>query len=306
MRENPGGLVHANHIHMTPYLDSGPAGGKIVDEHNVESQNLERMAERYHRATLRPYARLQARRMRVFETAAIGRADRVLAVSDEDRRRLESMAPQARVQVVPNGVDPEYFTPGPGETPPDPGRLIFTGSMNWLPNEDAMIYFGREVFARLGFVNGASLDWSLDIVGHAPSLAVRGLDGGRVRVTGSVEDVRPYMRGASIFVVPLLIGGGSRLKILEAFAMGVPVVSTSVGCEGLGVRDGRHLLVADTAEDFARAIARLGSSPALGRELTDHALRHVRENFSWAAIGRCLVEFYESTFFSNHNRSGAS
>jgi glycosyltransferase involved in cell wall biosynthesis len=300
---HPGGAIHADHLHMAPYLDLGGTGPKVIDEHNVETDIVRRMAERYHRRWLKPYLYVQAERMRRTETELAGRAGRVLAVSEGDARQLAMMAPRTPVDVIPNGVDLNYFAPPAAGRSPRPGRLVFTGSMNWLPNEDGMLYFMREVWPLLErpLLERPLLEqapppdggeWSVDIVGHQPSAAVRALAAPRVRVTGSVDDVRPYVHEGTVFIVPLRIGGGSRLKILEAFAMGIPVVSTAVGCEGLGAVDGRHLLIADTPETFRAAIARIAQSPALAQQLTQAAKQHVRGHFSWEAIGGRLVEVY--------------
>jgi len=286
---HPRGIVHADHLHLAPYLQQGTAALRVMDEHNVESRIIERLAEQCRRWPLHPYLALQARRMKACEAELARRADLVLAVSDGDAVDLRALAPAARVEVIPNGVDLEYFTPSPAARPARPGRLVFTGSMNWLPNQDAMVYCVREIMPRLP----AGRDWSLDIVGQSPPPPVTALASEKIRVTGTVEDVRPYIREASIYIVPLRIGGGSRLKILEAFAMGVPLVSTSVGCEGLGVEDGQQLLIADTPADFARATARLADDPALGERLTRCALNYVREHFGWPSIGQRLIELYD-------------
>src|SRR5207237_3262310 len=154
------------------------------------------------------------------------------------------------VHVVPTGVDTTYFAPGSDE--PAPTQLVFTGSMDWLPNEDAMVHFCRET---LPLIRAQEPAVKLSIVGRAPTAAVRKLtEGSVIEVTGRVDDVRPYLQQAAVYVVPLRIGGGTRLKIFEAMAMGRAVVSTTVGAEGLAVTDGQHLLLADGPANFARAV----------------------------------------------------
>lgn len=292
MAEHPNGIIHADHLHMAPYLELGQTALRVMDEHNVESVIFERLAEQYEGRLAHPYLQMQARRMRRLEAELAGRVDLATCVSRADADELAAMAPHACVEVIPNGVDLDYFAPPPDGRNPVPGRLVFTGTMSWLPNHDGMLYFLREIYPLLGpFAGGCR--WTLDIVGQQPLPALRALDAAGVRVTGTVEDVRPYVHEAMIYIVPLRVGGGSRLKILEAFAMGIPVVSTTVGCEGLETVPGRHLLVADTPAEFARAIERLAADPELRENLAAAALQHARERFAWPAIARRLVARYE-------------
>ena len=294
MLANPRGIVHADHLHMAPYLQAGPPTvRRAIDEHNVEWRILARMDEMVHNRLMQPYLRLQTARLRRFEAATVRQADLVLAVSENDAAELAAMAPQTRIEVIPNGVNLDYFTPPPADHAPRPGRLVFSGSMDWLPNQDAMIYFVREVLPLLRERFRRPEPWSLDIVGLAPPPAIQALATGGARVSGTVPDVRPYLREAAVYVVPLRIGGGSRLKILEAFAMGVPVVSTSVGCEGLGVEHEKQLLVAETPEAFAQAVARLAGDGRLRETLTRQAWLHVQEYHGWEAIGRKLTGLYK-------------
>ena len=292
MLQYRGHVIHADHLHMAPYLElvRNGDGFKVMDEHNVESQIVERLAEKRAGSIVSGYIRSQARRMRLIEARMIGCADLVLAVSGGDAGQLREMTRGSKVEVVPNGVDPDYFRPAPRITR-IPGRLVFTGSMDWLPNQDAVIYFMQEIWPLLkGLPRGKS--WSFDIVGHDPPSSVRALASERVRVTGSVDDVRPYVDGAAAFIAPIRIGGGSRLKILEAFSMEVPVISTSVGCEGLGVADGGQLLTADTPQAFAAAVKRLAEDPELGRKLVARGKQHVLKYFSWPAIGQRMLDCY--------------
>jgi glycosyltransferase involved in cell wall biosynthesis len=304
--EHPRSPAHADHIHMAPYLNliDGP---RVIDEHNVEAAILERMVEHYRPGgplgrLLAPVARAwlgrQAARMIGLESDLVGKAQLVLAVSGEDAARLRKDQPSANTLVVPNGVDVNYFTPSPESTPPESGQLVFTGSMDWFPNQDAIVYFCREILPLLER-DHAGVDWRLDVVGHRPPAAVQALAGPRVHITGSVPDVRSFAWRARTFVVPLRIGGGSRLKILEAFAMGIPVVSTGVGCEGLAVEHGTHLLIADTPGEFAEALARTDGDAGLRKELTTRAAAFALERHTWAAIGEELVRTYRREFGLN-------
>jgi glycosyltransferase involved in cell wall biosynthesis len=235
-----------------------------------------------------------------FEARALARFDGVLAVSNADRDTFTRLYPGAirqPVHVVPTGVDTDYFTPQ--RSSPDSRGLVFTGSMDWLPNEDAMTFFCRDV---LPLVRAAEPAASLTIVGRTPTGAVSALaSGDAVRVTGRVEDVRPYMQEAAVYVVPLRIGGGTRLKIFEAMAMGKAVVSTTVGAEGLPIQNGEHLLLADTPAAFASAVIDLLRNPARRVQLGSAARTLVVDRYDWSAVAAEL----ESALLRFASRAGA-
>jgi glycosyltransferase involved in cell wall biosynthesis len=237
---------------------------------------------------------MQYARMLRFERRALGRFDGVLVVSHADRQTFARLYPDAirqDVHVVSTGVDTGFFSPAPSAA--DGRRLVFTGSMDWLPNEDAVAYFCREILPRIRADEPSA---TLTIVGRAPTPAVKRLaaDHG-VTVTGRVDDVRPYMRDAAVYVVPLRIGGGTRLKIFEAMAMGKAVVSTTVGAEGLPVENGEHLLIADEPHLFARAVVRLFRDVERRRAIEAAARKLVVERYDWSAIAgeleQALVRF---------------
>jgi glycosyltransferase involved in cell wall biosynthesis len=185
-------------------------------------------------------------------------------------------------------VDTEFFRPR-GEERREPHNLVFTGSMDWLPNEDAIQFFTREIMPRIRErVPGATLT----VVGRNPyaSLVELGRRDPSIVVTGRVEDVRPYMERAAAYIVPMRVGGGTRLKIYEAMAMEKPVISTTVGAEGLPVANGRELLLADTAEDFAAAVVGVLTDEAAAREMGARAAVAVREKFSWDKVSEAFAE----------------
>jgi glycosyltransferase involved in cell wall biosynthesis len=251
--------------------------------HNVEAEIWRRHAETKTRAVPRLLYSVQHKRMRRYEADALKRFDGVLAVSDADRETFARLYPgQVRgpVHVVPTGVDTEYFAPAPD---PASRELVFTGSMDWLPNEDAMLYFCREI---LPLVRKAEPEVRLTIVGRAPTPAVTRLaaEDSRVAVTGRVDDVRPYIRRAAVYVVPLRIGGGTRLKIFEAMAMGKAVVSTTIGAEGLDVEDGTHVRLADDPERFAAAVIDLIRHQPRREALGTAARALVAGRYDWGAV----------------------
>jgi glycosyltransferase involved in cell wall biosynthesis len=221
--------------------------------------------------------------MLTFERKALDHFDLVLTVSEKDRDTFQRLYPSGvrRYFVVPTGVDTEYFRPG--ITRQDAGKgLVFTGSMDWLPNEDGMLYFCRDI---LPLIRRDEPDVSLSIVGRAPTSAIRRLgETPGVEVTGRVEDVRPYIDGAAVYIVPLRIGGGTRLKIFEAMSVGRAVVSTTIGAEGLPVTPDQNILIADDPEAFARAVVQLFRDEALRRRLEHRARELVVEGYDWSVV----------------------
>jgi glycosyltransferase involved in cell wall biosynthesis len=188
--------------------------------------------------------------------------------------------------VVPNGVDLEHFQPT--DRPRDPTSIVFTGSIDYRPNTDAVTYFVREIFPQI--IQGHP-DATFMVVGMRPPEQVKSLAGRNVIVTGQVPDVRPYLARASVVIAPLRMGSGTRLKLLGAMAMGAAVVSTTLGCEGLAVRGGEHLLVADQPHLFARDVVRLLNDPGLASELGRQGRALVEREYGWASAAQRLDEF---------------
>jgi polysaccharide biosynthesis protein PslH len=258
----------------------------ILFTHNVEAEIWRRHAETAGNPVAARLLGQQWRRMLRFERQAVERFDLVLAVSEADGQTLERLYPGALrspVHVVKTGVDTEYFTPQSAEGT-RAAHIVFTGSMDWLPNEDGMQYFVREI---LPLVRRAEPDATLSIIGRAPTPAVRRLASeAGVEVTGRVDDVRPHIAAGSVYVVPLRIGGGTRLKIFEAMSMAKAVVSTTVGAEGLPVTDGQDIVIEDEPPAFAAAIVRLIRDTAARREIEAAARRLVVERYDWSAVAQ--------------------
>jgi sugar transferase (PEP-CTERM/EpsH1 system associated) len=302
-------VIQIESLHLLGYLSilqaARPRPRLLWDWHNVESEVMGRYSERINSRPRRLYARLTARRMAKLERRAISAFDAHSVVSERDREQLLAMDPAARVFVIENGVDVAQYSSaacrraraeaptadGSPELLPGRPRILFVGSMDYHANIDAVITFAREVWPRL---RREHADLIFTIVGRRPALEVRALarlDG--IEVTGTVDDVRPYYVGAAAAVVPLQVGGGSRLKILEAMAAGVPVISTRLGAEGLPVRDGEHLLLAGTPDDFCRALAHVLRNEAVRQRIVLQAEAFVRERYDWAAIGGALRDVHQ-------------
>jgi polysaccharide biosynthesis protein PslH len=259
----------------------------VLFEHNVEYQIWQRLARLERRPWIRALLEIEWRKLRDREADACRRADLTIAVSADDRRRLEQLAPGIRAASIPTGVDTTYFTPMPAVE--QPAHLVFSGSMDWHPNEDAVLYFLDAIFP---LIRAQRPDTTFTVVGRNPSGRLRDA-AARVRgvtITGTVSDVRPSIAEGAVYVVPLRAGGGTRLKIFEALAMARPVVSTTVGAEGLGIGPGRHYMCADTPGAFADAVLSLLQDPARRAQL-GAAGRHLVEScYSWATIGRVFEQ----------------
>jgi sugar transferase (PEP-CTERM/EpsH1 system associated) len=258
----------------------------ILFTHNVESEIWRRHTETARNLISRQLLSQQERRMRWFERDALARFDLVLAVSDADNRTFQRLYPGALrtpVHVVQTGVDTEYFKPCADESVRR-AHLVFTGSMDWLPNEDGMVHLVRDILPR---IQAAEPEATLSIIGRSPTPTVRRLGEERgIEITGRVDDVRPHIAAGSVYVVPLRIGGGTRLKIFEAMAMAKAVVSTTIGAEGLPVRDGEDIVIADEPDRFADAVVRLIRDSDARRQLEIAARRLVVERYDWSAVAQ--------------------
>jgi glycosyltransferase involved in cell wall biosynthesis len=258
------------------------ADANILFQHNVEAQILRRHAESSTGRLKSAYMRSQWRRMERFERDCGRWFDAVIAVSEPDRDAFRRDYGWPDVYAIDTAVDTEFF---PQAGPPaDPNGVLFLGSLDWLPNEDGLKFFAGQVWPA---VRAARPDAVFRIVGRNPSPGVRALaDRPGIELVGGVPDVRPHLAKAAVVVVPLLVGGGTRLKIFEAMASGRAVVSTTVGAEGLPVVHGKHFLRADKSEAFAEAVVRLLDDTGYRDRLAGDACRLVHGRFGSEAVAR--------------------
>jgi len=287
-------LIHYDHLLMGQYVEYAHGIPAVVDEHNVETIIYERCADVEKNFIKRNIFKSQAKKMAALESSLVNKFSACLTVSEHDKMNLYKLSGgSARIAVIPNGVDTEYFRPQKQKlTRASDENIIFTGSMDWLPNEDAVEYFCTEIMPILWRTKPHV---KLFVVGKNPSASVRKLSGQeeRIVVTGTVDDVRPYINNAMVFVVPLRIGGGSRLKILEAMAMGKAVVSTTIGAEGIQYTDQKNLILADDPDRFAKTVLELLDNPERREELGEEGRRLVEEVYDWRKIGEGLNKVYE-------------
>ncbi|MBB3047834.1 glycosyltransferase involved in cell wall biosynthesis [Litorivivens lipolytica] len=251
-------------------------------EHNVEYMIWQRLEKVQSRVLTRVLLALEWRKMRRYELRCCRRAGMTLAVSKDDQALLSEGAPQGDIVSIATGVDVDYFQPD--RTVVElPAEIVFTGSMDWHPNEDAMLYFIDAIWPR---ILREVPEAATTMVGRNPSRKLRdAADAVGIRLTGTVVDVRPYIAKAAVYVVPLRVGGGTRLKIYEALAMGKAVVSTTIGAEGLPLVDGNHIAIADDPETFAATTVNLIRNQAARESLALNGRELVVQQYSWERVG---------------------
>jgi glycosyltransferase involved in cell wall biosynthesis len=275
-------LLVGDFIHSTILLPQRFANASVLFTHNVEADIFRRHAAVASNPLYRAVWKSQAMKMQRLEYAASRRFDAVVAVSEHDAESFRAVRGQDRVIVIPTGVDLDYFQYQAPQTeaPRDHGTVVFTGSMDWLPNVDGIRYFMDEVWPLIARSRPKA---KMVVVGHSPpkDLVRASQDRGLAwTFTGFVDDVRPHCRNAGVYVIPLRVGGGTRMKVYEAMSMGCPVVSTSVGIEGLPLVSNRDCIITDSAKEFAAAVLQILANPTLRRTLTESARRLVERNFS--------------------------
>ncbi len=264
----------------------------LLFQHNVEAMIWRRHYEVQSQPLKKAYLKGQWEKSVAYEKTACHKFDYVAAVSVDDAETMRREYGVTRVSDVPTGVDTEFFKPSGKETV-EPNSLVFTGSMDWLPNEDAIRYFTEAI---LPLIKQQIPDVKLTVVGRNPfpSLVELSQRDKSVIVTGRVADVRPYMERAAAYVIPLRIGGGTRLKVYEAMAMEQPIVSTTIGAEGLPVYHGQELLLADEPQAFADAVVRVLRDKALAQRLGQQAAQTVRTKFGWEGVTAEFIKLCEA------------
>jgi glycosyltransferase involved in cell wall biosynthesis len=282
--------LHLNHLDTTPYARHASGVPVVIDTHNVLTEYAARRSEHEKSAFGRWLWSREARLLSAREPLELSLCQRVIACSEREREALLAAESALEVRVVPNGVAVDSITPvsDPAANSPE---LVFVGDLAYGPNADAAESFAAEVLPLVRAEHPSAL---FRVVGRNPSQdLMESAKAGGVEVTGFVDDVRAELARARIFVCPIRYGSGTRLKLFEAFAAGLPVVSTRLGAEGIDCVDGEHLLLADTPAEQATAISRLLADDELARSLGAAGRSLATERYDWPLIGRGLVEIYE-------------
>lgn len=303
--------IHADQLWMAPYAllaksQVTDAPRLVLDEHNAVFQIPERMSVRSHNFVVRALLKLEARKLATYEAMTCQRFDRVVAVTQEDQRTLSGLIaahsgdaaggePQTNrdvgITTIPICIDP--VAKAALLRSPDARRVTFLGGLHWPPNAEGILWFAREVWPRVIQQVPAAL---LTVIGKSPpyELVQTASHSGNYDITGHIADPEPYLSETAAFIVPLHAGGGMRVKIIDAWSWGLPVVSTRVGAEGLGCQDGGNLMMADTAEEFVRCVVRLLTEPGLAARLSATGRRTVEEQYDWRKVYPAWAEVYRA------------
>jgi glycosyltransferase involved in cell wall biosynthesis len=296
-------VIHVDIVFLAEYFDAARGAARVLNHHNIESDLLQRRSEMYADAVRRGYLVRAAARVRALERRLAADADANLVVSALDAARLREGVPSSDPILVPNGVDVEYFRPAAGIAE-ERGRLVFAGGMDWFPNREAMEYFAREIWPALVADDPSR---RVSVMGRNPPpdlLRLARMDE-RVDVQGFVDDVRPAITRAPVYVCPIRVGGGTRLKILDALAMERALVSTDLGVEGLGLEPDVHYLRANSPAEFVAQVRRIEEDAALRARLGAAGRAVVEQRYSWARVGQRLDEAYARAVAVRRSRSPA-
>jgi glycosyltransferase involved in cell wall biosynthesis len=293
-------VVHVDHSHMGKYgewIKREYGLPVVLREHNYESLIYQRYAETETNPLKRAIARVHGSRLKIEEDRILRSVDGIAAISEVDAMLIRVATPETPIVIIPAGVDTEYFRPTDIE--PEPNSILWIGSLEWDPNFDAVRYFCESIFPLILERSPTSI---LNIIGGGQTkirrLASRNP---HIRLLGKVRDVRDYLARSAVLIVPLRAGGGMRLKLLDYFASGKAVVSTSIGAEGNKARDGIHLLIRDDSEAFADGVLCLLANPALREFFAQNAHALVETEYSWRQIANNFIAFYEEVLAINTN-----
>jgi sugar transferase (PEP-CTERM/EpsH1 system associated) len=285
-------LVHFDLMHLAPYLECIGDTPNVLVNHNVESLRLERLAQVQKNFAARAYLNLQLRKMRRLEQERCRRFTQLVAVSETDAEILRDTCNlDNNIEEIPNGVDADFFDVAEGK--PEPDSLVWTGGMGSPYNRDAVDYFLEDIFPKI-YVQRPQI--KVTIVGDSPSPTLQQYQARypqNIFIGGYVDDVRPYMQRASIFIAPMRCGSGTKVKVINAMAMGKAIVSSSVGAEGIKVESGKDLIIADAPQEFADQVLQLLQDPARLRQLGENARQVVERYYDWRVIYKKMDALYE-------------
>jgi glycosyltransferase involved in cell wall biosynthesis len=288
LKDNRFDIIQIDTIALAQYAMLAPDLPKILVHQNVESSLLLRRSANEKNPLVKLYLFLQGKKLRRYERKVAPNFDINITVSETDKLEFEKVTPQARFEVVPNATDTEYFKPQGNVRSKD---LIFAGGLTWYPNKDAMLYFCNEIFP---LIKKRLSGVKMNIIGRYPPrelqrLAMNDRD---INLLGYVNDVRGHIAEAAVYVVPIRVGGGTRLKILDAMSMSKAIVSTCIGCEGIEVDDGKDIIVADDPEEFAAQVVDLLRNAEKRIKLGENARKKAVDNYSWSRIAPLFEEVY--------------
>ena len=288
LTQNKIDFFHADTLALAQYKKlTGNMPAALV-HHNVESRYILRRGRSEKNPLARFYLYLQGIKTKRYEKKVAPEFNINITVSDLDSASFKEYIPKAVFASIPNGTDPSYYKP---TSEPHEQALVFTGGMTWYPNRDAMIFFCKEVFP---LIKKQKADVRLDIIGRTPPEEIIQManEDKSIIIHGFVDDIRNYVAKAAVYIVPIRVGGGTRLKILDAFSAGKALVSTSIGCEGIDVTPGVNILIGDTPREFADQVIKLLENDTLRAQLGSNARKLIETKYSWDIIGDSLNKLY--------------
>ncbi len=291
LKENKIDIVHFDMLHLARYLSEiDGAVPTTLTQHNVESLRIFRLLKNSKNIIFKIFMYLQYLKLKKFEMHACRNFDRCAVVSEDDLKILKKLSPYANFVVVPNGVDTSYFAPDRSASLKD--SMVWVGGMDSMYNRQAVEFFIEEIYP---IIHKSIPDVKFTVVGKSPPKKLLQLSeiNRNVKVVGYVEDVRPYINSSAVYIAPIKSGSGTKLKVLNALSMAKPVVTTSIGAEGIEVKDGEHLLIADDPEIFAKRTIELLRNPELAMKLGENGRKLMIEKYDWDIIGQKMLRVYE-------------
>lgn len=282
-------IVHYDTLALCRFSTGKTPTTKMLTHHNIESKLMERRAAFEKNPLIKMYLKLQVRRLKFYEAFLIDKHASNIVMSDIDGNELKKYKSRINVDVIPNGVDTNYYKPGPEGNEPS---LVYTGGMNMFANRDAVMEFLLRIWP---IIKKEIPEVKFYAVGQDPPEELKELSkiDKNIIVTGFVDDIRPIVQAAFLYVVPLRVGGGTRLKVLDALSTGKAILSTSVGCEGIEVIDGENIIIADEPEIFAKKAIELLEDPGKRLSLGKAARKLAENKYDWKVIGRQMQSIYE-------------
>ncbi|EJI84219.1 hypothetical protein AEST_30530 [Alishewanella aestuarii B11] len=285
-------VIHLNHLDTWQYLkDVNPDVYVAIDTHNIMFELYDKYSKFQNSLIRRLLNRFESFMFSIYEKRAFNKVDAVIFCSGREANIISTWGLNSKIHVVPNGVDTDYFKSDFDSYGDNPNIVVFTGAMNYSPNDDAAIFFIKEVLPILR----ERVDKIIFlVVGKEPSkkLLEYAMLCKDVQVTGRVDDVREYIKNSKVYVVPIRSGAGTRLKVLEAFSMGIPTVSTSIGAEGIDYVDGHNILIGDNPVDISNNILDIINNKELSLNLSKNSRDFVENNYDWEIIMKVLLDFY--------------
>lgn len=291
-------IAHYDTISLAEYFNDTGSIPKFLTHHGIESFMVRRRMKNETSILKKLYFLVESNKLRKYEKNNCYKYNLNIMVSEDDKYMLKEISPNSRMDVVENGVDIEFFLPKNNHE--NTNSLIFAGRLDQYSNMDAILYFCRNIWP---IVRERFPKIRFSIIGNNPPRKLLELaeNDERIEVLGYVDDVRPYFSKATISVCPIRDGGGTRIKILDAMAMGMPIISTSIGCEGIDITPGENVLIANTTEDFIESLERITTDENLRKNLSELARKNVENKYSWNIIGEKLNNYY-NLFNGSMNR----